>query len=90
VHVRAASGDILVEGTPVSNWEVSASSGDVRLRLAGQSGFDLDLRSNSGQIESSQAITTSGSQSRRELKGQVRGGGPLVHVTTSSGALLIQ
>lgn len=90
VHVRAASGDILVEGTPASNWEVSASSGDVRLRLAGQSGFDLDLRSNSGQIESSHSITTSGSQSRRELKGQVRGGGPLVHVTTSSGAILIQ
>jgi hypothetical protein len=31
-----------------------------------------------------------GSQSRRELKGQVRGGGPRVHATTSSGAILIQ
>src|SRR5436190_7203037 len=90
VHVRASSGDIVVEGTPASEWEVSASSGDVRLRLAGQSGFDLDLRSNSGNIETSHAITVTGSQSRRELKGQVRGGGPLVHVTTSSGAILIQ
>ena len=90
VHVRASSGDILVEGTPASDWEVSASSGDVRLRLAGQSGFDLDLRSNSGHIETSQPITITGSQSRRELKGQVRGGGPRVHVTTSSGAIVIQ
>jgi hypothetical protein len=90
VHVRAASGDILVEGTPAAEWEVSASSGDVRLRLAGQSGFDLELRSNSGHIETSHPITVTGSQSRKELKGQVRGGGPLVHVTTSSGAILIQ
>ena len=90
VHVRASSGDILVEGTPVADWEVSASSGDVRLRLAGQSGFDLDLRSNSGRIETSHPITVTGSQSRRELKGQVRGGGPRVHATTSSGAILIQ
>jgi hypothetical protein len=90
VQVRAASGDILVEGTPAAEWEVSASSGDVRLRVAGQSGFDLELRSNSGHIETSHPITVAGSQSRRELKGQVRGGGPLVHVTTSSGAILIQ
>jgi len=90
MHVRASSGNIMVEGTPVSDWDVSASSGDVRLRVAGQTGFDLDLRSSSGRIETSHPITVSGSQSRRELKGQVRGGGPRVHVTTSSGAISIQ
>jgi hypothetical protein len=31
-----------------------------------------------------------GSHSHRELQGQVRGGGPRVHATTSSGAILIQ
>jgi DUF4097 and DUF4098 domain-containing protein YvlB len=90
VHLRASSGDILVEGTPASDWEISAASGDVRLRVAGQSGFDLDLHSNSGRIETSHPITVTGSQSRRELRGQVRGGGPRVHVTTSSGTILIQ
>jgi len=90
IHVRASSGDILVEGTPASDWDVSASSGDVRLRLAGQAGFDLDLRTNSGHIDTAQPITITGSQSRRELKGQVRGGGPRVHVTTSSGGIVIQ
>jgi hypothetical protein len=90
VHVRASSGDIRVEGTPVSDWDVSASSGDVRLRLEGQAGFDLDLRTNSGHIESSQPVSGRDSQTRRELRGQVRGGGPRVHVTTSSGGIAIQ
>jgi hypothetical protein len=90
VRVRASSGDILVEGTPVADWDVGASSGDVRLRLPGQSGFDLDLRSDSGHIETSMPITTTGTQGRRELRGQVRGGGPRVHVSTSSGAIVIQ
>ena len=90
LHVRASSGDIELEGTPSSNWEVSASSGDVRLRLPAKGGMDLHLRSSSGRIETSVPITITGSQSRRELKGQLRGGGPLVHVTTSSGAIVVQ
>jgi hypothetical protein len=90
VHVRASSGDIRVEGTPASDWDVSASSGDVRLRLEGQAGFDLDLRTNSGHIESAHAVSGRDAQSRHELRGQVRGGGPRVHVTTSSGGIAIQ
>jgi hypothetical protein len=90
VRVRASSGDIELEGTPVSDWDVSASSGDVRLRLPSKGGFDLDLRSNSGRIETTVPLTVTGSQSRRELRGQVRGGGPRVQVNTSSGGIVVQ
>ena len=90
VRVRAASGDIAVEGAPASAWDVSASSGSVRVKLPSQGGFDLDLHSSSGQIETSMPITITGSQSRREMKGQVRGGGPRVQVSTSSGGIIIQ
>jgi hypothetical protein len=90
VHVRASSGDIQLEGTPSADWDVSASSGDVRLRLPGTGGVDLDLRSSSGRIEASVPITITGSQSRRELRGQVRGGGPRVQVHTSSGGIVVQ
>jgi hypothetical protein len=90
VRVRASSGDIVLQGTPADTWDVSASSGDVHLRLPSQGGFDLDLESHSGQIETSIPITVTGSQSRRTLKGHVRGGGPRVHVTTSSGAITIR
>jgi hypothetical protein len=90
LHVRASSGDIRLEGVPTSDWDVSASSGSVRLRLPEKAGVDLDLRSSSGRIESSVPITIRGSQSRRELRGQVRGGGPLVHVNTSSGGIIVE
>ena len=90
LHVRASSGDIALEGTPTSDWDVSASSGSVRLRLPSKGGFDLDLRSSSGRIETAIPVSVSGTQSRRELKGQVRGGGPRVQVNTSSGAIVVQ
>jgi DUF4097 and DUF4098 domain-containing protein YvlB len=90
VHVRAASGDIEVQGAPTSPWDLSASSGRVRVRLPSQGGFDLDLHSSSGRIDTSVPITITGSQSRREVKGQVRGGGPRVQVSTSSGGIIIQ
>lgn len=90
LHVRSGSGDIQVEGTPAGAWDLSASSGDVRVRLPKQGGFDLDLRSSSGRIDSSIPITISGTQSRKEVRGQVRGGGPLVHVSTSSGGIVVQ
>lgn len=90
VRVRASSGDIEVQGAPSSTWDLSASSGSVRLRLPSQGGFDLDLHSSSGQIETSMPIAITGSQSRRDLKGQVRGGGPRVQVSTSSGGIIIQ
>lgn len=90
LHVRASSGDIRLEGAPTADWDVSASSGSVRLRVPDTAGVDLDLRSGSGRIESSVPITTRGSPSRRELRGQVRGGGPLVRVNTSSGGIIVE
>jgi hypothetical protein len=90
LRVRTGSGDIQLQGAPSSDWDVSAASGDVRLRLPSAGGVDLDLRSNSGHIETSVPITITGSQSKREIKGQVRGGGPHVQVSTSSGGIVVQ
>jgi hypothetical protein len=90
LEVRASSGDVSVEGTPAAPWEVRSSSGDVRMRLANDAAADLDLNSSSGGIDSSIPITIAGRQSRRELKGQLRGGGPRVHVSTSSGSISVR
>jgi DUF4097 and DUF4098 domain-containing protein YvlB len=90
LHVRASSGDINVQGAPAADWDVSASSGSVHVRLPAKGGVDLDLRSNSGHIETPVPITVTGSQSKRELRGQLRGGGPRVQVSTSSGGIVIQ
>jgi hypothetical protein len=90
LDVHASSGDVSVEGAPSAPWEVRSSSGDVRMRLASDAAVDLDLNSSSGGIDSSVPITVAGRQSRRELKGQLRGGGPRVHVATSSGSISVR
>ena len=90
VRARASSGDVSVEGTPSAPWDVSASSGDVRMRMTADAAFDLEVRSGSGGIDTALPVTTTGSQSRRELRGQVRGGGPRVHVTTGSGSISLR
>jgi hypothetical protein len=38
----------------------------------------------------SQPITVSGSMDKREIRGQIRGGGPLVDVSTGSGGIRIE
>ena len=90
VRVRASSGDVTLEGAPTAPWEVSASSGDVQMRLPGDAAVDLDLHTGSGGIDTSLPVTISGKQSRHELRGQVRGGGPRVHVSTGSGSISLR
>lgn len=90
LSLHTASGDIRVEGTPTDNWNVAASSGDVHVVMTGDTGFDLQASSSSGRIESDAAVTVSGRLSRRALRGQVRGGGPLVAISTASGNIAVR
>ena len=90
MRVRASSGDVTVEGAPSAPWEVTASSGDIDMRLPQDAGFELDLHSSSGGIDTALPVTVSGKQSRRDLKGQVRGGGPRVHASTGSGSIRLR
>ncbi len=90
MHVRASSGDVTVEGTPVANWDVSASSGDVSVQVPATAAFELDAHSSSGRIETAFPVTTMGTLSKRELRGQVRGGGPRLEISTSSGGIRIR
>jgi len=90
VRAHTSSGDVTIEGAPAAEWEISASSGDVRLRLPAQAAFDLNAHTGSGHIDTSLPITTSGRLAKNELRGQVRGGGPRVQVSTSSGSIEIR
>jgi DUF4097 and DUF4098 domain-containing protein YvlB len=90
VRVRASSGDVSVAGTPSDAWDLSASSGSIDLQLAADAGFDLDAHTGSGSVESSFPISVSGEIKKGQLRGQVRGGGPRVGVSTSSGDIRIR
>jgi hypothetical protein len=90
LRVHASSGDVVVDGQPRQPWELEASSGDVLVRLPDTAGFELAARSSSGRIDSRHPITVTGTISRRELRGRVREGGPVLNVRTSSGGIRIE
>jgi DUF4097 and DUF4098 domain-containing protein YvlB len=90
----AGSGDITAEGTQTGSWEIRTGSGNVHIRLPGNAAFDAELTSSSGTIDVGPAIemTVQGrvQESRKSIRGKVRGGGPLLSVRTGSGDIHIQ
>jgi DUF4097 and DUF4098 domain-containing protein YvlB len=90
VHARTGSGSIRAEGEMRGNWRLHTSSGSVTVRLPQGAAFDLAARTSSGSIQTAHPITVQGTVGRRELNGKVRGGGPLLDVSTSSGSIHIE
>ncbi len=89
-RVSSASGSVSVTGRPSGAWSIHSASGRVRLSLPADAAFDLDARSNSGGIDTSHPVTMTGSIEKRTVRGKVRGGGPLVEVTSASGGITIR
>lgn len=87
---QTGSGDIEADGSVSGPWQLHSGSGNIRMAMASSGGFDLDLHTSSGSIHSDLPITVQGSMSPRQLKGTVRGGGPTVEVSTSSGDVEIR
>jgi len=90
LHASTSSGTLRVQGEQTSDWRLSTSSGSVTIELAGKPAFSLDAHSSSGRIDTQYPVTVSGTIGRRELRGSVNGGGPLLHVRTSSGGIRIR
>ena len=89
-RARTGSGGITIAGVPAGPWDIETGSGSVNLRVPADTAFSLDARSSSGGVETSHAVTMTGSIERGTLRGDVRGGGALVHVRTGSGGIRIE
>jgi len=93
-HAEAGSGDITAEGTQSGSWEIRTGSGNVHVRLPGNAAFDADISTSSGTIDVNSPIemTVQGrvQETRRQIHGKVRGGGPLLSVRTGSGDISVQ
>jgi hypothetical protein len=85
VQAHTGSGDVEADGDVTGPWRLHSGSGTVRMALGPSGGFNLDVHTSSGSIHSDLPITVQGSLGGHELKGAVRGGGPSVDVSTSSG-----
>jgi DUF4097 and DUF4098 domain-containing protein YvlB len=90
LDATAGSGDIAVEGEATGRWTVHTGSGTVRLKMASGAAFDLDAKTSSGSISTTQSVTVQGSLGHRELRGKVNGGGVPVEVRTGSGNIEIE
>lgn len=90
LRVRTGSGSIRAEGRPTGEWNLHTASGSITVRLPAEFAFDLSARSSSGRIHSVHPVTVTGTLERRELRGKVRGGGPLLALSTSSGSIRIE
>jgi DUF4097 and DUF4098 domain-containing protein YvlB len=94
LRAEAGSGDITAEGTQAGTWEIRTGSGNVHVRLPNNAAFDADITTSSGTIDVNSPIemTVQGrvQESRKQIRGKVRGGGPTLSVRTGSGDIQIQ
>ena len=87
LRAHAGSGTIAIEGNPSGDWSVDSGSGSITLRLPPTAAFDLDAETGSGSITTNHPIESPGAISKRHIQGRVRGGGPRVEVSASSGTI---
>jgi hypothetical protein len=84
------SGSLHLEQTAPGAVEARTGSGSVNLRLPANGGYDLEAHTGSGRVSVDPPITVHGTMDRHELRGQIRGGGNLVRVSTGSGSVRIE
>ena len=93
-HGETGSGDVTAEGTQSGSWEIHTGSGNVHVRLPSNSAFDADISTSSGTVDVDSPIemTVQGrvGDTHKQIRGKVRGGGPLLRVHTGSGDIHIQ
>ena len=90
LRARTGSGNIGADGDVKGPWQLHSGSGSIQMALSSSGGFNLDVHTSSGSIHSDLPITVQGTLGRHELKGAVRGGGPVVEVSTGSGDIEIR
>ena len=90
LKAKAGSGRITVDGRQEGDWKIDSGSGSIRVRLPDDAAFVLDAESNSGGIAVDHPLMIQGKTSKRHLRGQVRGGGPLLKIDTGSGGIRVE
>jgi len=89
LHARAGSGRIRVDGRQRGTWDIDTGSGSVQIDLPDDAAFQLDAESSSGSIVVDHPVMVQGKISKRHLRGDVRGGGDLLRIDTSSGGIRV-
>jgi hypothetical protein len=93
-RAEAGSGDITAEGTQTGAWEIRTGSGNVHVRLPANAAFDANISTSSGTLDVDAPVTMTVQgrvqETRKQIIGKVRGGGPLLTLHTGSGDIHIE
>lgn len=90
LYAETATGDIDVQGQPSANWKLALDSGGVALHLGAQARFSLDALTGHGSVLSTLPIVPRGPSDPQHTVGDVNGGGPIIHIQTGSGNVIIE
>ncbi len=92
LYADTGSGRISVEGHASSEWKLDTGSGAIEIRLPKEAAFDFDAEADSGHITVDPAehpLIVEGTMDRGQVRGRVRGGGPLVKARSGSGSIRV-
>jgi DUF4097 and DUF4098 domain-containing protein YvlB len=90
VRVKSGAGSIKVEGIPGGTWRLDTGLGNVTVRMESTASFDLRAKTGLGSIHSRHPIEIRDALMSSEARGKVRGGGPLIDISTSAGSIHIE
>ena len=82
VDARAAAGSVLGAG-----WRLESGDGSITLEVPGNLAADVDLHTGDGHIDLDMPVTTEGKLRENEVRGKLNGGGNLLTIHTSDGAI---
>lgn len=86
IYAHTSGGGITV-GEALNAVDASTSGGGIRIGLAAGKGFDLDASTSGGGVSCEFPLSGPGERNRKEIRGAVQGGGPLVRLHTSGGGI---
>ena len=94
LDLRTGDGGIdakAIEGSRLeSDWRLNTGDGNLTLRLPGTIAANIELETHDGSIEFDLPVTVSGRQSKRELHGQLNGGGKLLSLKSGDGSIRLE
>jgi putative adhesin len=90
VRADTGSGNISAEGTPSSEWRLTAGSGNIVVRLPARMGFNLHAHAEAGRVSVARPLTLQGTLGQNEIRGKSGDGGPLLEVRSGSGDIRIE
>ncbi|MEK6322887.1 MAG: DUF4097 family beta strand repeat-containing protein [Acidobacteriota bacterium] len=73
-----------------TNWRLNTGDGNLTLRLPVTIAADVELETNDGSIDFDLPVTVSGRQGKREVHGQINGGGKLLSLRTGDGSIRLE